>query len=80
MCCLAVPPTSDSLVLSGDKKGGVAVWNFVKVRVGRRGRWEYEGTRARGGRAEGGKAGGPGRGGREERGLGEGGAVRQGCQ
>jgi hypothetical protein len=31
VCCLAVPASSDSHVLSGDKKGGVAVWNFMQV-------------------------------------------------
>lgn len=31
VCCLAVPPSSDSHMLSGDKKGGIAVWNFTQV-------------------------------------------------
>lgn len=31
VCCLAVPASSDSHVISGDKKGGVAVWNFMQV-------------------------------------------------
>jgi hypothetical protein len=33
VCCLAVPASSDSHVLSGDKKGGIAVWNFMQVRA-----------------------------------------------
>jgi uncharacterized membrane protein len=31
VCCLAVPASSDSHVLSGDKKGGIAIWNFMQV-------------------------------------------------
>ncbi|WIA23508.1 hypothetical protein OEZ85_000248 [Tetradesmus obliquus] len=31
VCCLAFPDNSDSHVLSGDKKGQVAVWNFTQV-------------------------------------------------
>jgi DNA damage-binding protein 2 len=30
-CCLEFPPESDSIVISGDKKGHIAVWNFDQV-------------------------------------------------
>jgi WD40 repeat protein len=30
-CCLEFPPDSDSVVISGDKKGHIAVWNFDQV-------------------------------------------------
>jgi DNA damage-binding protein 2 len=29
---LAFPPDSDRLVVAGDKKGGVGIWNFEEVR------------------------------------------------
>eukprot|EP00879_Flechtneria_rotunda_P023389 GHRR01024740.1.p1 GENE.GHRR01024740.1~~GHRR01024740.1.p1 ORF type:complete len:280 (+),score=52.77 GHRR01024740.1:95-934(+) len=31
VCCLAFPADSDSHVISGDKKGGIAIWNFMRV-------------------------------------------------
>ncbi len=31
VCCLAFPDDSDCHVISGDKKGGIAIWNFMQV-------------------------------------------------
>ncbi len=46
-CTLEFHPTHDSIVVSGDKKGGLAVWNFDQVRQGRAGAHvrAYEGRR-----------------------------------